>query len=423
MKRTVALIVLSIGLAGCTVAPQQTDLRPPVPTKVPGATPAAAATVESAATVPPTVVEPSEAAPDVAEIRSRIQRTLDRYVEAYNAGDTVALLAVVDPQNAAFRRLVEGRYRYMAEASAGTSTAAMQVETVDDRGGGYWQAHISVGTQRVDWIFRNVDGEWLLSEPLEAEIGERIRIESDHFTLVTYAWAGELNTLVTEQMERAADQVEATLGRRPAERFTLYLRPIFGIRPPVDATALAWYMPGSRPQSDRIDVFAPGSFAYGSYPADGGWQPDLYATLLHEYTHLVYQRSFAQDHRITDWMSEGLAEYVAESPRAGEVAAAVRSGRIIPILAEDGANPPQDLDHLRSLAADNSLAYGLAYSLVAYISETYGGLDGYWRLAAVMRNTGGTGRAFYDEAFRQAFDVDYITFDRGWRAWLAERYR
>jgi hypothetical protein len=421
MKQILVLIMLGISLSGCTVVTPVAGERPPAPTKQTIHEPTAVAVSGTAAALTPPATATAAADPDT--ISTGIQQTLDRYVAAYNAGDTTALLAVVDQQNAPFRRLVEGRYRYMAEASAGTSIAAMRVETVADRGDGYWQAHISVGSQRVDWIFRNVDGEWLLSEPNEAEIGERIRIESEHFTLVTYVWAGELNDLIIEQMERAADQVEATLGRRPTEQFTVYLRPIFGIRPPVDATALAWYTPGSRPQSDRIDVFAPGSYAYGSYPAEGGWQPDLYATLLHEYTHLVYQRSFAQDHRITDWMSEGLAEYVAESPRAGEVAAAVRSNRVIPILAEDGANPPQDLDHLRTLTADNSLAYGLAYSLVAYISETYGGLDAYWRLAAVMRDTGGTGRTFYDQALQQAFGVDYAAFDRGWRDWLNERYR
>lgn len=59
---------------------------------------------------------------------------------------------------------------------------------------------------------------------------------------------------------------------------------------------------------------------------------------------------------------------------------------------------------------------------MAYIVETQGGLDGFWRFAAAVRDTPGTGIEFYDKALQKAFGMTYAEFDAGWRQWLQENY-
>ena len=164
-------------------------------------------------------------------------------------------------------------------------------------------------------------------------------------------------------------------------------------------------------------IFAPESYSFGFYDPSEGWEAELQGTLTHEYTHLVNDASFIPIARETDWMSEGLAEFVSDHPRANEVREAVKSDKIIPIIDTSGQVNKQDLEHLSILDKDVSLAYGLAYSLVAYINEKYGGMDGYWKFVAAFDK-----EQNLDKALQDAFGVTYDQFDKDWRAWLKEKY-
>jgi len=313
----------------------------------------------------------------------------------------------------------------MTQASAlgGADSFSMKVVALEPRELGFVQAHVERdGWLRYDWLFREVDGRWLLSEPSEKQLGERIEIESEHFTVHTYAWAEPTNEKLVELMERAREQVVERLGKGPDGKYNIYIRPIFGFTPPASAGAIAWYRSAARPRGDRIDIYAPGSYVFGGYDASASWEADLYATLVHEYTHLVNQRSFMPIAEMRDWMFEGLAEYVSDSQRAEEVRAAVRADKIIPIVDPTGGVNPQDLDHLYILERDRSLAYGLSYALVAYIVQEHGGLEAFWALAEAMGETPGTGVARYDGAMRATLGVGYEEFDAGWRAWLKQNY-
>ena len=79
----------------------------------------------------------------------------------------------------------------------------------------------------------------------------------------------------------------------------------------------------------------------------------------------------------------------------------------------------QDLEHLTLLekSSDVSLAYGFAYSLVAYINEKYGGMEGFWKVVEAYDKS-----QKFDLALQQAFGVTYEQFDQDWRAWLKENY-
>lgn len=412
MRRTAILAFLLALLSGCA---GERDGLAPAPTL-----PARPPTL-----ITPTVAVPSpEGALDLRAAWEGIQATLDDLARAYNTGDAELLRTTVDQRNVPLRRLVQERFDAYQRASVGGGGAfAYRVTGVEPRHAGFVLAHINTASGlRADWLFREVDGRWRLSEPTEEQLGERFNIESEHFVFHTYAWSGDANQELAAMMEQARDQVVNKLGREPEGRYNVYVRPIFGLTPPADAGALAWYRAATRPRGDRIEIYAPGSYAFGAYDPDEGWQGLLGQVLVHEYTHLVHLRSFPEYYGLSDWMSEGLAEYVADNPRAEIVSAAVREGRIIPIVDRSNVTAPQDLDHLSLLERDVGLAYGLAYALTAHIVERYGGIEGFWNLAGAMRRAPGTGEARYDAAMREVFGVSFAEFDAGWREWLRQRY-
>jgi hypothetical protein len=166
-------------------------------------------------------------------------------------------------------------------------------------------------------------------------------------------------------------------------------------------------------------IFAPHSYAFGYYDDTDGWEAELLSTLTHEYTHLTNNQVFTPIARMSDWMTEGLAEYVSapDAPLSRGVPLAVSSNQIIPIVDTSGAVNKQDLEHLTILDHDVSLAYGLANTLVAYIAETYGGLDGFWKLVRSYDRLQNL-----DAALQEAFGVNLEVFDRGWRDWLQKKY-
>lgn len=417
--RQLALILLGIVLlVGCT---------PSLPTagEAPTAAPSGPSSAEPTAIVlAPDQTAEAPAANDSAAIERGIQATLDAYVRAYSENDPELLRTTVDQTNAPIRRLVQERFEnYQSSALGRSGYPSLRVTAITPRELGFVQAQIdSPDGIRYDWLMREVDGRWVIAEPSERDLGERIKIESEHFTFHTYAWAEPVNPRLVELMEQARTQVGDRLGALPEGKYNVYVRPIFGFTPPASAGAIAWYTSAARPRGDRMDIYAPGSYAYSWYEAEAGWEPDLYQTLVHEYTHLVNQRSFMPVATMRDWMYEGLAEYVADSPRAGEVSAAVRADRIIPIIDPAGGITPQDLDHLYLLESDRSLAYGLSYSLVAYIDQELGGLDQLWALARTFNETPGTGEARYDGALQTVFGLSYAEFDAGWREWLRANY-
>lgn len=361
---------------------------------------------------------------DLEAARAGIQAALDDHARAYSENDLELLRSTVDQSNAPFRRLAEQQFEgYQRSSGAGGGSWRFTVAGLTARDLGFVQAQVDrQDGWREDWLFREVDGRWVLSEPTEAQLGERYTFESEHFIFQTYHWSDDVNQRLAELMERARDEVEAKLGKVPAEQYTVNVRPIFGLTPPADPGALAWYRAATRPRGDRIAINAPGGYHFSPYDPGEGWESMLYTILVHEYTHLVHLRSFTEYYGLPDWMSEGLADYVAERPQAGAVSAALARGKTFPIVDRSNQTAPQDLDHLSLLTADVGLAYGFAYSIVAYIVEEHGGLEGFWNFARIFKATPGTGEARYDAAMAEAFGMSYAEFDAAWRAWLEQNY-
>jgi len=414
--RTLAgfMIVTALLAACASSSPAQSPTPPPAPaaTSAPIATVAASAPTQAAA--PATTSAPTDD-----EIKAGIQQTLNRYAQAYNDNQPDILKQVVDQSNLPFRRLVQGRFdSYQQSVFAGQITFEYKVDSIKPRDLGFVQAQVarvSDGTV-ADWLFRQVNGKWLLSEPTEQQIGKRVTTKTEHFVYYTYPWADDINPRLEQLMEIARAKVLERLGKVPDTQANIYILPVFGVGSPQDPGVLAYYDRAMRGVA-RIVIFAPESFSFSFYDPGQGWESELQGTLTHEYTHLVNNASFTPIARMSDWMVEGLAEYVSDHPRADEVRAAVRSDNIIPITDTSGKFNKQDLDHLSILDQDVSLGYGLAYSLVAYVNETYGGMDGYWKLVRAFDK-----QQNLDKALQEAFGISYEQFNKDWRAWLKQKY-
>jgi len=365
---------------------------------------------------------PTAVAASDAQIEASIQETLDIYAQAWEDNDLALLEQTIDPQSGAFRRLVKGRFESFQESAlSGTYQFSFTVDAITPLDYDFVRATVNSGGQVLGWTFRAVDKRWLLSEPSATQVGKRVKQETEHFVFQTYPWADAVNSEIMELMEQARDVVVERLGRSPEKQAQVTILPSFTVDPSQGASVLAFYNRGSRPSApDQITIYAPDTYAFGGYDPVDGWQAFLRQRLVHEYTHLVQDRSFTPIVRVPLWMTEGLAEYVSDSPRAGEVRLAIDRDAVIPLIDPTTTDPlrVQDLQHMGVLERDTSLAYGLSYSLVAYIVETHGGLEGFWQLAEA-----------YDEqqklpaALEQAFDTSYEEFDTGWRAWLRKTYR
>lgn len=412
IRRWLMLLWLALVLGACSSPVTAPPARQPSPTD----SPLAASPTQSAT---PSAPQPTPS-PTQDAIRAGIQQTLDRYVQAYNQNDAALLQRAIDPRNLPFRRFIRTRFdEYQASFRQGRPLPAFHAVSVEPRSDGFVLAHLQVERgNAADWLFRQVGREWLLSEPTVEQIGKPVKIERGSFTFVTYPWADDVNARIIDLMERARQHVVSRLGKQPTQRATVEIKPIYGLTPYDNPFYVAYYSSNRNPAGpDRIEIFTPNSFNFGFYDPEDGWEQSLEIILRHEYTHMVHTRSFDHAGYLTTWMSEGLAEYVADNPGIARVRTALRAGVIIPIVDRQSAVQKQDLMHIPTLNKDRDLGYAFAQSLVRYTVEQYGGLDAFWRLARAYDES-----QSLDTALRTALHVPYDQFDRDWRAWLKKTF-
>jgi hypothetical protein len=404
------------GAAGCASPGPDATPKPIVQTRE------VIVTVEVEVTATPAPEPAATSTPGRADIQRGLQAAVDRYARAYNENRLDLLKQAVDQTNLPFRRLVQTRFEdFQKSFLQGQVRFDFTVTDVQPREHGFVQATLRTsGGSAADWLFRQVDDQWVLSEPTAEQIGTVEQIETDHFIFNTYPWTADINARVIKLMENARARVLDRLGQAPDEKALVDIMPIYGLRPGDSPNAAAYYDERSRHAAqDRILIYAPQSYLFGYYDPDRGWEADLEDVLTHEYTHLVHNRSFDNAGELADWMVEGLAEYVSDAPSEYLLSQAVRDDHIIPIVDQqsDILNR-QDLIHMYTLKDDMSLAYALAHSLVTYITREYGGLDAFWQLARAY-----TKHQDMDAALRDALGVSYEEFDRGWRAWLKQLFQ
>ena len=350
------------------------------------------------------------------DIRDEIQKSLDLYARSYNENNPDLLEQVIDQENKPFRRIVRSRFDdYQKSSLAGMGTFQYMASRVTKREYGYVIATFSTPEgYYADWPFRQVNGVWVINEPTVEQVGEPVITETEHFNFTTYPWADDVNQKIMSMMEIARTKVEKTLGQAPEEKANVKIMPIYGLSPYNPMNAIALYNKNGTALENTIEVYTPSSFAYGFYHSSLGWDGELQRTLTHEYTHMTHARVFDNAGRLADWMSEGLAEYVADdNPLFYGACYSIRQGTLIPILDESGVVVKQDLMHMYLLEQDFGLSYSFAHSLVSFTAENYGGLDGFWKLANALDDTGD-----FKKAVQSAFGISYEEYDSKWREWL-----
>jgi NurA-like 5'-3' nuclease len=353
------------------------------------------------------------------EIRAGIQASLDQYAQAYRENDPERLEQVVDQENKPFRRIVRSRFDdFQGSYLGGQIDLRMQLLDITQHEHGFVLARFQTDSGlEGQWPFRYLNGTWVLSEPTVEQIGEPVTTESEHFVFKTYPWADDVNPLIMEMMESARQSVGEVLGIVPEEKPNVEIMPIYGLRPFESMGAIASYSQGPDPSRDRIQIYTPDSFAFSYYDPSVGWEQELERILVHEYTHLAHARSFENAGRLSDWMSEGLAEYVSGADQNSYWACdAMESGTLIPIIDESREINQQDLMHMYLLEENFALSYDFATSLVEYTVENHGGLEGFWRLANALDDTSN-----FKRAVPEAFGISYEEYNSEWQAWLGEQ--
>jgi len=353
------------------------------------------------------------------EIMAGIQQTLDTYAKAYNNNNPDLLEQVLDQENKPFRRIVRSRFDDDQKSShAGSFDYTFTLQSITRRENGYVIAHFQLWSNyNADWPFRFYDGRWVITEPTVEQVGEPVQTETEHFIFTTYPWADDVNSKIMDMMETARSNVESVLGKVPDEKANVKIYPIYGLDPYNPMGAIALYNGEQGPTQNIIEIYTPESFAFSFYETSIGWEGELQKTLTHEYTHMTHKRSFNQAGRLSDWMSEGLAEFVAgEKDNVYYACDSVRSGVFIPILDESDVVNKQDLMHMYTLNQDFGLSYDFATSLVYFTVEKHGGLDGFWKLANALDET-----SDFKKAVQSAFGITYKEYNDGWQAWLKKQ--
>ncbi|MBI4506754.1 MAG: hypothetical protein HY691_14565 [Chloroflexi bacterium] len=295
------------------------------------------------------------------------------------------------------------------------SLAAGRVLRVQQHRGPYLRAWIDAGSgERFAWtmVFRQVDGQWLLSEPRDRELGSRQLYESAHFRIRYWEWDGDVVDRAGRLADEAYARVVGALNVEPKLKPIIVMSPTFETHPGRGGhSQAAFYNPDLK---DTLFVRSLESYGTPPYPTLGMTSEDeLRWSIAHELTHLVNDQ-VVPIVKMQEWMSEGLAEWVSSPIKDRLVAQAVRGGRL-PSLKEldDTINGKEQMGYS---AQQVRRAYDLSIAVVEYLVERYG-LDGFWRLAKEFA----TARSMV-EATPKALGVSYQQLEGDWQQYVRQQY-
>jgi hypothetical protein len=148
-----------------------------------------------------------------------------------------------------------------------------------------------------------------------------------------------------------------------------------------------------------------------------GFVPELQDTMTHEFVHLVVNRAFVSNARMSWWMSEGIAEHVSGNTRPGELITALQSGNLIPLVDTSDRVDKQDLQHGALLERNITLAYGQAYELVDLIYTERGGYDGWWKFVGVFDQTQNI-----EQTIKTEFGMTIEEFEAKYHDFIKQKY-
>ena len=393
-------ILLGAGLSACA-----RDAAPPSVRRFPTAVPAAPGTTRIA----------SPASPD--EAMAGIQETLQRQAAARAGGDKAAYMATVDQTDLTWRR-IQGEV-FDADTAAGTPQPTYTAARAQPKQDDYYKARIDVTppgasspTRYAVWIFRRVEAGWLLSEIPYTELGARKTLDTDHFQLNHFDWDDDVIEGTGRIAERAYAAVVQKLGTAPSFRAVVSVNPTYGAHSRLRGRdILAAYLPDTK---NVILVRSPECFGAGQVPVGQSPEDHLRYPFTHEYTHLVNDQ-IVPVVKITQWMAEGLAEYVSGNFREAEVRQAFRSGRQVTIDKADEIIEWKTDPAKGYTAAQISLSYGEAAFAVAYFMERFG-QEAFWQLARTYAES-----RRWPDSFAAATGITWDQFQAEWMRWLRQQ--
>lgn len=375
----------------------------------PAATPTSA---PAAVTAPPAApTKPAAPPKDEKALAAEIQKVVDQQFEALRRGDENGFMGTIEQSNLTWKRVQNELFRQVKGAPRSAKVAAVKAHRA-----GYYKVFLdfysgTFGPLKYTWVFRQVDGKWLHAEPDEDELGKRTIKETEHFRLRYYEWDEDIIDRVGKVVEAAYDKVVGVLKIEPKGKVTAILSPTFQTYPGrAGAFTAAHYNPDLK---DTIYIRSLESF--GVSPSSPGTSPDedLGWTVAHEFTHLVSDQK-VRIVRMTEWMSEGLAEWVSNPQWPNFVRGVARGklhsldevDKIITGKAEYGYSP-----------AEVRQAYDEAISIVDFIIAQHGGLDTFWKLAADYD----TSRSL-KETVPRVLGLSYAQFEKDWQTYVRQKY-
>lgn len=390
MFKHVCVLLLVLAFGGCS----RTSAPPAVPS--PSALPSAVATVAEARD------SRSEA----------ILALMERYEVIIRDGHTDSIATITD--STPVRRFLTSAAA-AAPPTEGAAHRSYQVTSTDEAFPGVIEADLARDDGRhLRLLFRQVEGEWVITEPTEEELGERVTIERGTLSIESFAHYTHTDEVVAA-IDAAYEQVEAFFGTMPAQELRIVLKPAFGIGAIIPFDVQAYYDHGRRPQ---LTVTVPWAISFRHYDPAEGWQQVVRHLVAHELTHFVHQSdpTFASVNQAPGWVAEGLAEYVA-APLRLELARQIHERDGWLPFEQAGAPSFLSLDNLAPM--DRTTAYVQAQLLVAYLARE--DRKDLWTFIDTYAETPGTGVARLDTALQQSLGSDVSAFTQAWSEWVEQQ--
>ncbi len=344
-----------------------------------------------------------------------IRACLDARSDALARGDRQAFVATIDQRNPTWRR-IQGDVFDQSTRGGWGATAFYSPVRVQEMPFGYVKAFLEISpsrgmapAERTAWIFsRQGDGTVLLAEPTNDELGMRQTTSVGGVVLSHYAWDADIIDRVAAVAQSAWERVSSVIETPETVRPIVSLNPTYAAHSGLRGfSTWAAYLPGSR---TTVLLRSPESFGAGPAAISGSEDSRLLVPLTHELTHLAND-CILSIVKIPHWMSEGLAEYVADNFRTREFVSAVASNRQwgldkVSEIIEWGSDGSRGYT-----GNDVSLAYAHASHGTRYFIERFG-ISRFWELAREFASS----RRWAD-SFLTVTGVTWSDFGADWFRW------
>lgn len=250
------------------------------------------------------------------------------------------------------------------------------------------------------WEVVDSAGEKLVTEPVYTEYADAThdwqRLEDEHVIVFWYDRSADFGQALFQAAQEAYDHVSRITG-------TTTERPIRVVIYNDQDDFCAFYAPRTCESWIGGQTFAGITVQWGS---DLDWF--VYDVIPHELAHVFYGEIFRNTWvTIPTWFNEGIAVYNERTDHSREiemVQEAAEQGELksLPVMTRGGG----------VVHGEVSLWYAVAYSLVAFIADTYGEETLGELILTLADNVP------FEEALQQTTGLDMVQLEIEWREWL-----